>query len=329
MPFSQLLGNDPAKAALMRMAEHKRMPNTLLFTGLEGVGKGLYALALTRLLMGPSHAHKLQRANHPDLHLFYPEGKSQLHPIESIRQLIDEVGMPPFEAPVKVFIIHDAHRMLPASSNALLKTLEEPSENSYLILLTDEPEALLPTILSRCCQIPFFPVSSELIAQYVESEFGKSSLEARKIAFLAQGSVARACEIAKRSQDDQRVLIQQILSCAPTDYSRFLKLCTELEEVSGLKKEEEEQAGVSTRCIDRILEEIAAWYRDRHLLVQGADVSFLYHQEAIDLLQASAKQKLPPLEQVLNFIGRSRLGFQRHIKLRTILEDLLLNCLSV
>ena len=117
MPFSNLIGNDLAKVALTRMAEQRSVPNTLLFYGPDGVGKSLFALALAELLMGPQHAR-----NHPDLHIYLPEGKSATHPIENIRKLIDEVALPPYEAPVKVFIIHDAHQMLPTSSNALLKT---------------------------------------------------------------------------------------------------------------------------------------------------------------------------------------------------------------
>src|SRR5580692_991868 len=113
MPFSKLIGNELAKAALLRMVEQKSVPNTLLFYGPDGVGKSLFALALTELLMGPSHTPKLHSSNHPDLHVYVPEGKSATHPVDNIRKLNDEVALPPFEAPVKVFLIHDAHQMLP------------------------------------------------------------------------------------------------------------------------------------------------------------------------------------------------------------------------
>ncbi len=105
--------------------------------------------------MGEAHAAKIAAGNHPDLHIFRPEGKSGMHPMASIRQLLDEIYMPPFEGPCKIFILYGAERMLPSSSNALLKTLEEPLENTFFILISDEPDALLPTIRSRCRTVLF------------------------------------------------------------------------------------------------------------------------------------------------------------------------------
>jgi DNA polymerase III subunit delta' len=163
MPFSKIVGNELAKSALKRMVEQKSVPNTLLFYGPDGIGKSLFALGLAELLMGSQHAHKLATLNHPDLHIFRPEGKSAIHTMESVRKLIDEVALPPFEAPVKVFIIHDANQMLPYSSNALLKTFEEPSFHSYFILLTSAIDAMLPTIVSRCRKVPFFPIPQQEI----------------------------------------------------------------------------------------------------------------------------------------------------------------------
>jgi len=91
----------------------------------------------------------------PDLHILHPEGKSGNHPIESIQQLIKELSLPPYASPNKVFIIDQAERMLLPSANALLKSLEEPPQDTYLILLTAHPDQLLPTITSRCWRIDF------------------------------------------------------------------------------------------------------------------------------------------------------------------------------
>ncbi len=90
----------------------------------------------------------------PDLRHLYPEGKSRRHPIEAIRTLIEEANLLPFESERKVFIIHEAERMLPSSSNALLKTLEEPPSFVTIILISAQPEALLPTVASRCFHVP-------------------------------------------------------------------------------------------------------------------------------------------------------------------------------
>ncbi len=183
--FSHLVGNPLAKDLLSRMAERHTVPSVLLFHGPEGVGKGLFAKALA------DHLVRHPKKEHPDIHTLYPEGKSHQHPIAAIRLLIDEVGMPSFEAPCKVFILHDAEKMLPSSSNALLKTLEEPPQNTYIFLLSSDPTRLPTTILSRCRKIPFFPISDAEIIPFL------STPDAAKIARLSHGSLAKALRLAQ------------------------------------------------------------------------------------------------------------------------------------
>lgn len=92
---------------------------------------------------------------HPDVHDYFPEGKTKMHAIQTLRGLTEAVGFVPYQAPYKLFFIHDAEAMLPTSSNALLKTLEEPTERTVIVLLSYHPEHLLPTILSRCQRLDF------------------------------------------------------------------------------------------------------------------------------------------------------------------------------
>lgn len=131
--------------------------NTQLFE--HGTAKDVLDFAIS--VMGQEHAHKIETGIHPDLTLFHPEGKINLHPIEAMRRLIHEVNMAPFEARCKVFVIFEAEKMQAPSANALLKTLEEPSAHSYILLLTDDSKALLPTILSRCQKRTFIPQTAE------------------------------------------------------------------------------------------------------------------------------------------------------------------------
>jgi DNA polymerase-3 subunit delta' len=140
---------------LQNMFEKGTVPHTLLLVGSDLADREHFALAFAIRLMGPEHAQRLKKREHPDLHIYKPEGKTQTHPVESMRNLIDEVALAPFEAKAKLFLIYDAERMLPASSNALLKTFEEPPPNTYFMLFCQQPDAMLPTITSRCHKILF------------------------------------------------------------------------------------------------------------------------------------------------------------------------------
>ncbi len=323
MPFSTLVGNDLAKSALARMAEKSNVPSTLLFYGPDGVGKSLFAISLAELLMGPSHATKLASHNHPDLHILRPEGKSSTHPIENIRKLIDEVALPPFEAPVKVFIIHDVHQMLPASSNALLKTFEEPPPDTFFILLTSSIDAVLPTIVSRCRKVPFFPIPQSQIIPFIEQKWKKSSEESRRIAFFSHGSLAKAQLLAEHHSMPLREPLLELLSLRlPEDYPQFTKLAAEIETHCTPDEDNEEEGHPQT---DALFEEIIAYFRDLHLLKEGIASDYLYHLDSIDRLKLALSHPIPPLEKIIEQTSRSRLALQRHIRLRAVLENFFLN----
>lgn len=122
---------------------------TILISGSDDETKK-YALEMAKTALGENHHSKIEKGIHPDIHIFQPEGKSEMHNVSSMRELIEEMYLPPYESTTKVFIIEQADRMMPVSSNALLKTFEEPSDDALVLLLTSEPQSLLPTIVSRC-----------------------------------------------------------------------------------------------------------------------------------------------------------------------------------
>lgn len=136
-----------------------QIPHALLFSGPRGAGKQKAAYQFASQLL--KNRKKIEF--HPDLHLFFPEGKTEMHPVSAIRQLIHDAVLAPFEAPWKIFILHEAEKMLPTSSNALLKILEEPPPHTLILLLSVHPERLLPTILSRCQMIEFPPSTEKNI----------------------------------------------------------------------------------------------------------------------------------------------------------------------
>lgn len=133
------------------------------------------ALALAQALFCPQrgcgHCVICQSVLHhqyPDLHLIQPEGKAQIIRLQQIHHLRQQVALPPLQSSQQVFIVQEAERMNKESSNALLKTLEEPASQSVLLLLTPFLERVLPTIRSRCQIVPLFsalPSLSELQAQ--------------------------------------------------------------------------------------------------------------------------------------------------------------------
>src|SRR5262249_48264438 len=153
----------------------------------------------------------------PDLFILgLPEGKSEL-PIELFvgddehrgkTGLCHDLALAPMEGRRKIAIIDDADLFNDASGNALLKTLEEPPAHSLLILLTTNPELLLPTIRSRCQIVPLRPLAAEHVRKLLLAEgLVACDAEALDVARIAAGSLETARQLLDKQLREQRAVL--------------------------------------------------------------------------------------------------------------------------
>jgi len=302
--FDPILGNEPIKAYLRKAIEEDRFPHALLFTGIDGIGKSLFAKDLAHHFLQTT-ASRIEQETHPDFHVVRPEGKVGLHSIDAFRALITQVHSAPFEAPAKFFVIHDAERMQPAAANSLLKTLEEPTEATYFILISNSLQEILPTIRSRCSILHFHSLSIEQIASLLKQK-GLSE----QFALLAQGSAGRAFELAQREP------IEELLFPFLVERSPYFDLAQALEKIE--KAVEDEDPVKQNRNVDHLFASIFMWYRDQYVRKMGKS----------DLFFPSApigSYSLPRLEKIGQVIDESRLAYQRNIKLSVCLEKIFFN----
>ena len=323
MTFSSLIGNDSAKAFL-EAAASKDTPQVFLFTGPEGVGKNAFAQAFAQRLLGEKHMEKLQKSIHPDLLPFRPEGKTYMHPIASIRKILEEASFPPFEADLKVYIIEDVERMLPSSSNALLKALEEPHPHLRFILLSARPEEVLPTIASRCCRVPFYPIEESLITQYLIEKKELSQEKASQVALQSQGSLENALQLMDRLKDPIRLCFVELLKdhfFYPLSLD-FMQSLSRLEKLLDKKADADKGSGVFIQLMDNLLGDLLFWLRDLHYLqsIEKPELFFSSNQE--DLQRQLALGRLPSLEKGLHLVEKARLSLQRSTKPKVVLENL-------
>src|SRR5207247_5888064 len=133
---------------------------------------------------------KVILSEHPDLGTVIPYNRNVL--VDAIRELEREANFLPYESSARIFIVDDADKMNDPAANALLKTLEEPPETTYIFLVSSRPDKLLPTIRSRCQSLRFAPVEIEDIEHFLIEDRAFSHDEARLAARLSRGSVGRA-----------------------------------------------------------------------------------------------------------------------------------------
>lgn len=185
------------QAAWERVGDLERLPHALLLSGPPGIGKRVFAERLARRLVceratacGACRACRLAASgNHPDVLLVHPqEGKTEIA-VDDARALNQFLVLTPHLATRRVVLVTEADRLNRSASNAILKTLEEPPSGSYLLLVSDAPARLLPTIRSRCQNLAL-PRPTE--------EEGRSYLEAHQLPdadlllALAHGAPLRA-----------------------------------------------------------------------------------------------------------------------------------------
>ncbi len=245
-PFANLLGSEKVFAQLERLLAKPYFP-PLIFWGRAGVGKRTTALTFAQRLIGqnqpdnPRVAQDVAQLRHPDLKIIFPKPprpkdgdeerylenlsrlrpsyslnqrrpktpKTYLIPLEEVHSLISEMRFKPLSAPNRVVVIIDAERMLVETSNALLKTLEEPQADTRFILLTSRLSSLLPTIRSRSFPIYFPPLPDESIREYLLG-LGYGEVFVQRALAFAYGSLRRALDFL----DNPFPIPEEVLSSA-------------------------------------------------------------------------------------------------------------------
>jgi DNA polymerase-3 subunit delta' len=203
MPLRDIRGHRRLNDLLTHAIGRGALPPSLLFDGVEGVGKRLTAIAVAQALNCPSPSggdscgvcsscRKIVRGAHPDVVVVEPEDSGAIK-IETVREeVIQKSAYRPFEGRWRVFVIDEADALVANAQDALLKTLEEPPPASILILVTSRPDALLPTVRSRCHRLRFGRLSEAEVTAVLRERHGFSEREARAAAVIADGSVSRA-----------------------------------------------------------------------------------------------------------------------------------------
>ncbi len=200
------IGQGALLARTLRSARSLRMHHALLLSGSPGCGKSVVARWIAGALLCPSDldneqpcgvcraCRRVQTGQHPDLHVLAPEsGKREIR-VDAVRSVLDSLLHHSVEGRARVVVIDPASALNPEGQNALLKTLEEPGVNTFLLLCASSPEAMLPTVRSRAERIGVRRLSDEAIARELQSRIpGRAAFFSRAVAGC-RGSLGLAIE---------------------------------------------------------------------------------------------------------------------------------------
>lgn len=296
-----------------RIHAQERLAHAYLFVGPEESGKTQTALALAKWLNCENiqgakfcgecgSCRKIEAGNHPDI-MTVQAGVGETIKIEEIRAYIQRIQLRAFEAQWKVFIIRNAERMTKDAANALLKTLEEPSRDTLVILTTAVPELCLDTIKSRCHAVHFFPQSDTQLAGELRQEFGIDEPLAQTLAFFAQGSPMKARTLyeSKFYVKKNRIIDEMVMKKDSEDFLR--KVLSDKEE---------------TQTVLRVL---LSFFRDLVLFKSGIGEDQLANRDRVrELRTLVAKFSFDDLNRIVKEIVKAIQLFKDNLNVKMSLS---------
>ena len=161
--FNSVIGQSSITKTLENAIKQNQLPQALLFCGPRGVGKTTCARILAKKIN-----ENQESSDDFSFNIFELDAASN-NGVDDIRNLIDQVRIPPQTGKYKVYIIDEVHMLSGQAFNAFLKTLEEPPFYAIFILATTEKHKVIPTILSRCQIYDFKKISTDDIKLYLEN----------------------------------------------------------------------------------------------------------------------------------------------------------------
>ena len=182
--FDSVIGQSSITKTLENAIKQNQLPQALLFCGPRGVGKTTCARILAKNINKSE-----EKSSDFSFNIFELDAASN-NGVDDIRNLIDQVRIPPQTGKYKVYIIDEVHMLSGQAFNAFLKTLEEPPLYAIFILATTEKHKVIPTILSRCQIYDFKKISTDDIKVYLEkiAHTEKISFEEEALYLIAKKS---------------------------------------------------------------------------------------------------------------------------------------------
>jgi len=205
---------EPYRQMLTEVIARERLPHGLLVTGQPGMGKMAFAGMLAQLLLCEARDGRTRpcghctgciqflAGSHPDYFVVTPEEESQVIKVDQVRELGEKLALSSHRAGFKAAVVHPAEAMNINAANSLLKTLEEPSDNTVLVLVSSQPARLPATIRSRCQQLRITAPAPAIAQAWLAGKLDGQDPE--RFLQLANGAPLEALRLAEAQVIDKR-----------------------------------------------------------------------------------------------------------------------------
>ena len=331
--FKEIVGQEKATTFLQRAVTGDTVASSYLFTGIQGIGKTTTAMAFALLIncLAPidgdgcqqcSSCKKIIDGNHPDIVIIEPEKDKKTIGIHQIRDINKHLAFSPALGGYRIIIVDPAERMTDEAANAFLKALEEPPPYNIFILNVRDPGELLPTIVSRCQKVPFKPLSTEAVVNWLIQEENMDKEKANIISKLSEGSLGRAKRLAWDDFFTRRISwITMLQSIINTSSDMLIDLAREL---SDSKENSAMGKGVDD-TIALMLVIWKSWYRDILLCKLEGNIGHALNSDlSNDLKNVTQYYTIDSLMKSLGIVARAERDLMENRNSLILLEKSLL-----
>ena len=321
--FQDILGHEQIIEHLQNAIKTDKVSHAYILDGPDMSGKKMIADAFAMTLECEKkgtepcmECHSCKQAlgkNQPDI-IYLQHEKPNTISVDDIRsQINNDIGVKPYSSPYKVYIVDEAEKMNVQAQNALLKTIEEPPAYAVILLLTNNAEIFLPTILSRCVRLSLKAVPDEKIKAYLMENYEVPDYKADVCVAFAQGNVGKAIELAE-SEDFNEIKNSALQLIKRLDDIELYEMTEAVKQISNYKLQ-----------INDYFDLIMIWYRDVLLYKATADVNkLIFKEEVYEIKKEASRSSYGGIENILEALEKAKIRLNATVNFDLVIELLLL-----
>lgn len=316
--FRQVIGHNDVIDHLQKGIQENKVSHAYILAGEKGSGKKMLAEILAATLqceeggVNPCGRCKscmqVAGGNQPDI-IYVTHEKASLG-VDDIRTQVNaDVAIKPYSSAKKIYIIPDGEKMTEQAQNALLKTIEEPPEYAVFLLLTENMNAFLPTILSRCVTLQLKPVNPKLIKKYLMEQHQIPDYLAEVSAGFSQGNVGKAIRYAS-SEEFIEIKKETVHVLMHVEEMKNYEILQFVKQMSEKKKD-----------ISDYLDLMLLWYRDVLLFKVTQDINGLLFADEVSAIRKQAESKqYEGIEAIIQAIEKAKIRLKANVNFDTAME---------
>lgn len=321
--FDEIVGHEEIVDHLQNAIKNGKVSHAYIMDGEKGIGKKLIANTFAKTLQCEKGAitpcddctscRTFDSLNNPDV-IYVEQTKKTGIGVDDIREQINQdINIKPYAYPYKIYIVDNADTMTEQAQNALLKTIEEPPAYVVILLLSNNINKFLITILSRCVVLKLRPIKPDKVKDHIMKTLDISDYRAELITSFAQGIIGKAKELASSSEFfDMRESMINIVDCIikGDDY--------EILEVSNKFDDYKD-------TIQDFLDLFMTWFRDLLIIKKINDESYIINRDKLrTLLKQSQVLSYNKISAMIENINEAKNLLKQNANFRLVIEMMIL-----